>query len=323
MRRTFLRSTLAALVLGGVVQGAWAKDAWPTKPIRFVIPQAAGSSNDVLARTLADQLARELKQPVVVENKPGANGSLAASFLLSQPNDGYAMFMAGVSNLSWNPYLYSNLSYDPSRDFEGVAVFADTPFVSVVSPRLGVKNFAQFKELVQKSPGKYTYASAGIGNSTHLATELIKKKVGLQMEHAPFNGAGSTTSVIAGDTPFMTIPPGGGVSEMIKSGKLVAVAVTGNQRLKAFPDVPTYKELGHDIAVPGWYSIVMKKGTDPQIVQKLNQAINQALQSPDVKARMQAQSLDTVISKPSDVKTYMERDSKGWGALINELDIKQ
>lgn len=322
MRRKLLKAALAALVLGGMAPGAWADSGWPTRPIRFAIPQAAGSANDVLARTLADQLARELKQPVIVENRPGANGSLAASFLLSQPSDGYAMFMAGVSNLSWNPYLYGNLSYDPARDFEGVAVFADTPFVSIVSPRLGVKSFGQFKELVQKNPGKYTYASAGIGNSTHLATELIKKKVGLQMEHAPFNGAGSTTSVIAGDTPFMTTPPGG-ISEMLKSGKLVAIAVTGDKRLQAFPEVPTYKELGYDIAVPGWYSIVMKKGTDPQIVKKLNQAINQALQSPEVKARMLAQSLDAVISQPSDVKAYMERDSKGWGILINELGIKQ
>ena len=322
MHRRLLNVALAGVMRGCMAPGAWADGTWPVKPIRFVIPQAAGSSNDVLARTLADQLARELKQPVVVENKPGANGSLAASFLLSQPGDGYTMFMAGVSNLSWNPYLYGNLSYDPARDFEGVAVFADTPFVSIVSPRLGVKSFVQFKELVQKNPGKYTYASAGVGNSTHLATELIKKKVGLQMEHAPFNGAGSTTSVMAGDTPFMTTPPGG-VSEMIKSGKLVAVAVTGEQRLKAFPDVPTYKELGYDIAVPGWYSIVMKKGTDPQIVKKLNQAVNQALQTPDVKARMLAQSLEAVTSQPSDVKAYMERDSKGWGALINELGIKQ
>ncbi|GAB2462531.1 tripartite tricarboxylate transporter substrate binding protein [Comamonas humi] len=322
MRRTYLKTALAAMLLGSAAAGAWADGAWPAKPIRFAIPQAAGSANDVLARTLAEQLSRELKQAVVVENKPGANGSLAASFLLSQPADGYTLFMAGVSNLSWNPYLYSNLSYDPARDFDGVAVFADTPFVSIVSPRLGVKNFAQFKELVQKHPGKYTYASAGIGNSTHLATELIKKQVGLQMEHAPFNGAGSTTSVIAGDTPFMTTPPGA-ISEMIKSGKLVAVAVTGDKRLKALPDVPTYKELGYDVVVPGWYSIVAKKGTDPQIVKRLNQAINQALQTPAVQDRMQAQSLDAVRSQPSDVKAFMERDAKGWGALINELGIKQ
>lgn len=322
MRRTSLKAALAVLLLGPALQGAWADTAWPAKPIRFAIPQAAGSANDVLARTLADQLARELKQPVVVENRPGANGAIAASFLLSQPADGYTMFMAGVSNMSWNPFLYGSLSYDPGRDFEGVAVFADTPFVSIISPKLGIRNFGQFKELIQKNPGKYVYASAGIGNSTHLATELIKKKVGLQMEHAPFNGPGSTTSVVAGDIPFMTTPPGA-ISEMIKAGKLVAVAVTGDKRLKALPDVPTYKELGYDIAVPGWYSIVMKKGTDPQIVQKLNQAVNQALQAPDMKTRMLAQSLEPVISKPSDVKALTERDSRGWGALINELGIKQ
>lgn len=322
MCKKHLKALLAVLLLGGTAQGAWAEPAWPAKPIRFAIPQAAGSANDVLARTLADQLGRQLKQPVVVENRPGANGSLAAGFLLSQPADGHTLFMAGVSNLSWNPYLYGNLSYDPARDFEGVAVFADTPFVSIVSPRLGVSNFAQFRELVRKHPGKYTYASAGIGNSTHLATELIRRKVGLQMEHAPFNGSGSTTSVIAGDTPFMTTPPGG-ISEMIRSGKLVAIAVTGEQRLKAFPDVPTYKELGYEVVVPGWYSIVVKKGTDAQIVARLNQAINQALQAPDVKARMLAQSLDPVVSRPSDVKAYMERDAKGWSTLINELGIKQ
>ena len=142
------------------------------------------------------------------------------------------------------------------------------------------------------------------------------------MEHAPFNGAGSITSVMTGDTPFMTIPPGA-ISEAVKSGKLVGVAVTGDQRLKAFPDVPTYKELGYDITVPGWYSIVVKSGTSPQVVKKLNQAINQALQTPALKERLDAQSLKAVISQPSDVRMYMERDSKAWGPLINELGIKQ
>ena len=311
----------ACLAMAGT-GSSLAQSSWPNKPIRFVVPQAAGSGNDVLARTLADQLGKDLKQSVVVDNKPGANGVLAASYLLSQPSDGYTMFLAGVSNLSWNQHLYKKLPYDAQRDFDGVAVFADTPFVSIISPKLGIQRFADFKALVQAAPGKYTFASAGVGNSTHLASELIKKNVKLQMEHVPFNGAGATTSVIAGDTPFMTTVPGS-ISEMVKSGKLVAIAVTGDKRLSAFPDVPTYKELGYDISVPGWYSIVMKKGTDPQTITKLNQAINHALQSPDVKARLQAQSLEAVVSQPEDVMANAQRDSKRWGTLIKDLGIEQ
>ena len=322
MRRTCLKAALAVLALGAVMPSVQAENAWPNRPMRLVVPIAAGSSTDVLARTLAEQLGKELKQTIIVENKPGANGAIAVNYLKTQPSDGYTMFLAGVSNMAWNPFLYKQLTYDPLKDLDGVAVFADTQFLTLVSPKFGVKNFGQLKELIQKNPGKYTFTSAGVGNSTHLSTELIRKRVGLQMEHAPFNGSGGITSVMAGDTMLMTIPPGG-ISETVKSGKLVAVAVTGDQRLKTFPDVPTYKELGYDVAVPGWYSIVVKKGTSPQIITKLNQAINQVLQSTDMKTRMEAQLLNAVISQPSDVKTYTERDTKAWGPLINELGIQK
>ncbi len=323
MRRIFLKSALAMCVVGIASSAALADSAWPGKqPIRFAIPMAPGTGVDVLARAFADLLGKELNQSIVVENKPGANGMIAVNFFMSQPADGYTMFMAGVSNMAWNQHLYAKVSYDSLKDFEGVAVFADTPFITVLSPKLGVKTFAEFKDLVQKNPGKYSFASAGIGNSTHLASELIMKRTGLKMEHIPFNGAAGSTSVIAGDTAMYTTVPGG-IAPLITSGKVIPVAVTGNERLKAFPDVPTYKELGYDVAVPGWYSIVMKKGTDKQVIAKMNAAINRVLKSPQMQERLASQSLAAVESTPEDVHKLTKRDSAVWAPIIDELGIKQ
>ena len=322
MRNRLLKFALAGCV--SVLAGgpALADASWPSKPIRFAIPLAPGTGVDVLARAFADSLSKELNQTIVVENKPGANGMIAVNYFMQQPADGYTMFMAGVSNMAWFYFLYNSLPYDSLKDFEGVAVFADTPFISVVSPTLGVKTFAEFRSLVQKSPDKYSFASAGIGNSTHLASELILKRTGMKMVHVPFNGAAGSTSVIAGDTALYTTVPGG-ISPLIKSGKVIAVAVTGNERLKAFPDVPTYKELGYEVVVPGWYSIVMKMGTDKQIITKMNAAINRVLKSPQMQERLEAQSLVAVESTPEDVQKLTKRDSAIWAPIINELGIKQ
>lgn len=315
-----LFSATALLALGTCSLG-YAQGAYPSKPIKFVIPQAGGSANDVLARTLAESVSKVLHQPVVIENKPGANGILGLSYLVGQPADGYTWFMAGFSNLAWNPLLYKNISYKNS-DLEGVAIFADTPFVSVTAPSLGVKDFKAFEALIKKNPGKYTYASAGIGNSTHLSTELVKQKTGMQMQHSPFNGAGASVSVMNGDTPFMTIPPGG-IMSLIQSQKLVPLAVTGSERLASLPDVPTYKELGYDINVPGWYSVVVRKGVSKEIISKVNAAINTALKDPEMIKRLEAQSLLAVVSKPEDVMVRTERISAEWAPIISQLGIQQ
>lgn len=322
MHGKLLRTVLTWCVLACVAAGASAQAGWPSKPIRFAIPMAPGTGVDVLARAFADALAKELGQTIVVENKPGANGLIAVNFFMQQPADGHTMFMAGVSNMAWNQHLYSHLPYDSLKDFEGVAVFADTPFITVVSPRLGVRTFAEFKSLMQASPGKYSFASAGIGNSTHLASELMLRRTGLQLVHVPFNGAAGSSSVIAGDTAMYTTVPGG-IAPLIQSGKLVPLAVTGSERLKAFPDVPTYKELGYDVVVPGWYSIVMKKGTDRQVIERMNAAINRVLGAPLMQERLAAQSLTAVQSTPQDVQRLTRRDSALWAPIIDELGIRQ
>ena len=304
-----------------IASASHAQDSFPSKPIKFVIPQAGGSANDVLARTLADAVSKVLQQPVVIENKPGANGIVGLSYLVGQPADGYTWFMAGFSNLAWNPLLYKKISYRNS-ELEGVAIFADTPFISVTSPGIGARDFKEFEALIKKNPNRYTYASAGIGNSTHLATELVKQKTGMQMQHSPFNGAGASVSVMNGDTPFMSIPPGG-IMALIKSQKLVPLAVTGNERLAALPDVPTYKELGYDINVPGWYSVVVRKGVSKDIVSKVNAAIHTALKDPEMVKRLEAQSLQAVVSRPEDVMLQAEKISAEWAPIISKLGIQQ
>jgi tripartite-type tricarboxylate transporter receptor subunit TctC len=322
-RRTVLLGLVATASLLSLP--AFGQAPFPNKAIRIIVPQPSGSGPDVLARTLADILARNLNQSVVVENKPGANGALAASYVLSQPADGHTLFIAGVSNMSWNPHLYKSLGHRPSKDFAGIALIANTPFVTAVSPKLGVKSLPELVKLAKADPGRLSYASAGIGNSTHLSTELLKQRTGIQMQHVPISGAGgpnALTSVMAGDTPVITTVPVS-VVPLVKSGQLVALAVTGDQRLGQLPDVPTFKELGVDMEVPGWYSVVARAGTPADAIERLNQEINKALDTPEMKDRLANQMLTAIKSTPGDVQRWTRRDSDTWGPVIDRLGIAQ
>lgn len=321
-RRFALIGLVAAAALSATCAFA---QGFPTKPIKIVIPQPAGSGPDTLARTLGEVLAKSLGQNVVVENRPGANGSLAASYVLAQPADGYTLFLAGVSNMSWNPLLYKALSHQPARDFAGVAVIANTPFVTAVAPSLGIKTLPDLIKMAKAEPNRLSYASAGIGNSTHLATELLKSRTGIQMQHVPISGAGgptALTSVMAGDTPVITTVPVGVVPQ-VKAGKLIALAVTGERRLSQLPDVPTFKELGIDMEVPGWYSLVTRTGAPAEAIERLNVEINKALDTPEMKERFNGQMLTAIKSTPADVQLMTKRDSAAWGPVIERLGIAQ
>lgn len=323
---THRRSVLSALAIAASLLAAPAlAQEFPARPIKIVVPQPSGSGPDTLARTLADVLAKSLNRSVVVENRPGANGTLAAAYVLSQPADGYTLFLAGVSNMSWNPHLYKSLRHQPARDFTGVAVIADTPFVTVVAPSLGVKTLPDLIKMAKADPKRLSFASAGIGNSTHLSTELLKSRTGIQMQHVPISGAGgpnALTSVMAGDTPVMTTVPVG-VVPLVATGKLVALAVTGERRLPQLPDVPTFKELGIDMDVPGWYSVVTRAGSPVDAVARLNAEINKALDTPEMKERLAGQMLTAVRSSPVDVMKLTQRDSAAWGPIIDRLGIAQ
>ncbi|NUO85760.1 MAG: tripartite tricarboxylate transporter substrate binding protein [Cupriavidus sp.] len=320
MDRRQLLARLAATAVAVALPGIAHAQGFPSKPVRLVVPQAGGSGNDVLARALAEKLSRAWQQPVVVENRPGANGTLAIAYVLGQPADGHTLFFAGVSNLSFNPFLYPKLPYDPGRDLTGVAMLANSPFVFVAAPSLKVDSFKEFVQMAKARPGEISFASGGIGNSTHLAMELVAQRTGIRLQHVPFNGTGGSTSLMNGQTPVM-MNVVAGVQPLIAGKKLVPLAVTGDQRLQALPSAPTFRELGYDVQVPGWYAIVARSGTPPAVISKVNADINQILDDPQFKEKLGFQFLDAIKGPPSEVGRYMKRDADTWGPIIRKLGI--
>ncbi|MGY8524756.1 Bug family tripartite tricarboxylate transporter substrate binding protein [Paracidovorax citrulli] len=310
----------AGAAIAMAVSGVACAEAFPAKPIRLVVPQAGGTGNDVLARALAEKLGQAWKQPVVVENRPGANGTLAITYVLGQPADGHTLFFAGVSNLSFNPFLYPKLPYSPTKDLTGVAMLANSPFVFVAAPSLQVETFQEFVRMAKARPGEISFASGGIGNSTHLAMELVAERAGIKMQHVPFNGPGGSTSLMNGQTPVM-MNVLAGVNPFITGKKLVPLAVTGDKRMPALPSVPTFKELGYDVQVPGWYAIVARSGTPPAVVERINADINRVLDDPQFKEKLGFQFLDAIKGPPSEVERHMKRDADAWGAVIRRLNI--
>lgn len=320
--RQSIFATCIAVASLAVATGSFAQ-TFPVRTVRIVLPQPAGTGPDVLARTLAEELAKDFKQPVVVENRPGANGSLAASYTISQPADGHTVFLAGVSNMSWNPYLYKSLSYNPARDLMGVALLANSPFVTAVSPSLGVGTLAELIKKAKADPGKINFGSAGNGNSTHLATELLMTRTGIQMQHIPFSGSGGVTvytGLLAGEPPVLTSVPSD-LIPLAKAGKVIPLAVTGDKRLSQLPNVPTFKELGIEMEIPGWYAIVARTGTPAPVIEHLNRAINAALEGPRMRAILEAQILRPLKGSPADVDQWTKREADIWGPIINQLNI--
>ena len=320
MDRRQLLAWVAGTAVAMALPGTGQAQTFPSKPVRLVVPRAGGTGNDVLARALAEKLSRAWNQPVVVENKPGANGTLAISYVIGQPADGYTLFFAGVSNLSFNPFLYPKLPYNPGRDLTGVAMLANSPFVFVAAPSLKADTFQDFVRMAKARPGEISFASGGIGNSTHLAMELVAQRTGVRLQHVPFNGSGGSTSLMNGQTPVM-MNVLAGVQPYIAGKKLIPLAVTGDKRQPALPAVPTFKELGYDVQVPGWYAIVARTGTPAGVIRKVNADINQILDDPQFQEKLAFQFLDAIKGPPSEVERYMKRDADTWGPIIRNLAI--
>lgn len=314
------------LVLGAVWGLAWAQAPvapYPARPVKLVVPYAAGGSTDQLARAVADQLGRALGQSVVVENKPGGNTIVGADHVAKAPADGYTLFMGSSASLAVNPLLYSQLPYDPKADFAGISMLAASPLILVVPQALPVKSVTEFIAYGKAKPNSLNYASVGNGNPLHLAGELFKVSAGIDMVHVPYNGS----------TPALTALMGNQVQAMfdvvltsnphIQSGKLRALGVTGAKRIALLPDVPTVSEAG----LPGyeagiWFAMVAPKATPPGIVQRLNQEVTKILKLPEMRARFDALALELIPSTPEDVAAYAAREQGRWARLIKEKGIR-
>ena len=317
-----LAATLGAAAAARA-QTAGTSAPFPSQPIRLVVSQAAGSNTDVVARLMAEPMSRKLGQTVVVENRAGANGMVATAFLKQQRPDGHVVALVGVSLLTFNPFLYSNLTYDPAKDFSYVAPVSDTPFVMICSPKSGIRSLAEFIARAKAEPGRLTYSSAGIGNSTHLAVEMLADRAGLSLTHVPYAGTSQAlTAVMTGEVDAMISVLGNALGQ-IRSGGLVPLATIAASRTTALPELPTLRELGVDAPVmPGWLALVGPAGMPEPVVTTLNAAVREALADAPVVANMASQNLFAIPGSAADIRTRVARDGEIWGGFIKAKGLR-
>ncbi|WP_458094368.1 Bug family tripartite tricarboxylate transporter substrate binding protein [Roseomonas sp. WA12] len=324
---TIRRRTLAIAAMGmgsGLAPlRATAQGTFPTQPIRLIVSQAAGSNTDVVARLMAEPMARKLGQPVVVENRAGANGVIATTFIKQQRPDGHTIALVGVSLLTFNPYLYSNLPYDPARDFTYVAPVSDTPFILVVSPKSRITSLAEFIARAKAEPGRLTFSSAGIGNSTHLATEMLADRTGVQLTHVPYAGTSQAlTAVMTGEVDAMISVLGNALPQ-IRDRSLVPLAAVAAARSPDLPELPTLTEAGVDAPVmPGWLALVGPAGMPGPVVMLLNAAVREALADQAVTRNMVTSSIVPIPGSADDIRGRVARDGEVWGGFIRAKNLR-
>ena len=319
------RQLFASIVCLGFATGvtqAQAQD-FPSRPIKLVIPQAPGSGADLVGRMLAEHMSKTLKQPVVVDNKPGANGIIASQLVQREQPDGYTLMLTSVSLVSFNQFLYKNVPFDPLKDFTFISPVADAGFVLVASVNSGIKSW---DELIKKSkarPDVLTFASAGVGNSTHLYSEMIGLRSDIKIRHIPYKSSGpALMAVVAGEADLMTVTTATGLGQ-IKTGKVVALAQSGESRSAQLADVPLLKELAPNMpALPGWYALIGPAKMDATVTQKISAAVNQFLTDPPIAQKLNDQFLFPIPGTPADIQKRAESEAVIWGGLIGDLKLQ-
>lgn len=296
---------------------------YPTRPIKLIVPYAAGGPTDVLGRLVADFLTRDLKQTVVVENKPGAQGAIGAEFAARAEPDGYTLFTAAASIIVLNPLLYKKLSYDPARDFRMLSLVTDLPVVMEVHPSVPAKTVAEFVAYAKKNPGKINFGSAGTGGTIHLAGEMFKDMAGIDMVHVPYKGAGpALTDLLSGniqvmfDTLSTALPP-------VRGGLLRPLGVSSAQRSPDLPDVPTIAESGYpDYRVSVWYGIAGPAKLPDEIAQKITASLDRALNDDTFRASLEKIGFPVFRPRPPEAITaFIDADRALWTKVIKAQNI--
>jgi tripartite-type tricarboxylate transporter receptor subunit TctC len=327
LKRRNLLATAAAfsgLIAATAMLGSPAAmaDTYPTRPIRLVVPYAAGGGTDAIARVVANGISERLGKQMIVENNGSAGGNVATAQAAKAEPDGYTVLMANQGPMVVNPHLFKNVKIDPLTACDPITLLAAAPLVVVVPQESPITSLKQLVEEGQKAPGKLNYGSAGNGSASHLATLLLAQTAKLDVVHVPYKGAGpAITDVLGGRLSFMitTLPSAAG---FIKSGQLRPLAVTTKARSKALPEVPTIAESGWpDYEAAAWYGFVVPKGTPPEVIAKLREATLEAIKGERVRASLEVEGAEPVGNTPEEFAAFMQAESKRWANLIRTTGI--
>jgi tripartite-type tricarboxylate transporter receptor subunit TctC len=303
--------------------GFAAAQAWPNKPIKYIVPFAPGGTTDILGRTIADKLSVALGQPVVIENKPGAGGGVGAEFTAKQPADGYTIMGGTISTHAINASLYKSLGYDPIRDFAPITLIARVPNMLVVNPGLPAKDVKELIALLKANPGKYSFASSGNGTSQHLSGELFKTMTGVDMQHIPYKGSPPALADVVGGNVAMTFDNITTAWPLAKGGKLRAIAVTTAQRSSIAPDVPTLSEAGlAGYEVGSWQGVFAPAGTPPEIVRRLNAEIVKIINLPEVREKLVALGAEPAPNAPEAFGAMVKSEVAKWADVVKKSGAK-
>jgi tripartite-type tricarboxylate transporter receptor subunit TctC len=317
----FMRLLFAAVALVSFSNIAFAQDAWPDRPIRFIVTSAAGGGIDLMARILADGLSRQLPKPVIVENNGGAGGLVATRLVAKADADGYTFLFQGPGYAAL-PYIHKSPGYNVDEDFASVSLVAKYPLVLITNPALGVKTLPEFIALAKKSPGKYTFASSGIGGASHIPLEAIKYQAGIDMVHVPFRGSGQTSAALLAGQIDLTIDGLAPQLGNIKSNRVVPLAVSTAERSPQMPNIPTIAETLPGFQYPMWVAVFAPAKTPKAIVEKISAAINRAVNDPAAKKRFEELVVDPIGSTPSELDKFVKEQLAFNKKIIEQAGIK-
>ena len=319
-RRRFLLGVSASVMAAPTLAKA---QGFPSKPLRWIIGVPAGGGLDMQARMLAGLMSKSLGQPIVVDNRPGAGGAIAASSVASSPPDGHTLISLNVGDYALNPHLYSKLSYNPTRDFAMIGMVTTIPMWLVVNAKVPVNDIAGFIAYAKSQPaGSLNFASAGPGTAQHLMLELLNEQAGLTLTHVPYRGgAPAMTDVLGGQVQGMFQDTGSSLPH-VKSGAVKALALSMPKRLPAFPDVPTLIELGYDVQVPVWIALGTVAATPPPIISRLNQSLVEAIRSPEFTSKMTEVGVVLSPSSSEEAEAFARKQLADWGPILKRRNIR-
>ncbi len=323
MRIRIRLAMVAALVFSIGTAAAQAPGAWPARPVHLIVTFPPGGSTDTIARIIGPKLAERLGQPVVIDNRPGAGGSIGVEATVKSPPDGYTIVLGAAGALTINPILSKNPPYDPLKDLAPICLIGSSPFLLVADPALGIGSARDLVAMAKSKPGQLSYASGGTGTAMHLSGELLKLMTGIDIVHVPYKGSGPAMAAVAGKQTAIGFADITSALPLMKAGRVKPVAVLSRERSALAPDIPTLAETG----VPGyesigWFGLLAPAGTPPAIIARLNAETRQVMRAPDIRERLLNVALETWTGTPEEFTAFMKSETAKWADVIKRSGTK-